>query len=38
MLQFPARISLRLDGETKNFTEKQTEREFSTTQQLYNRG
>ena len=30
MLLFSARISLRLDGETNNFTEKDTEKEFST--------
>ena len=38
MLLFSARISLRRDGETKNFTEKQTEGEFTTMQQLYNKG
>ena len=27
---FSARTSLRSDGETKNFTEKQTEKEFNT--------
>ena len=36
-LLYPARISFRLDREIKNFTDKQKLREFSTTNQLYNK-
>ena len=36
-LLYPARISLRINGELKTFTDKQKLREFSTTNQLYNK-
>ena len=36
-LLYPARISFRFDREIKTFTDKQKLREFSTTNQLYNK-
>ena len=36
-LQYPARISFKIDGEIKSFSDKQKLREFSTTNQLYNK-
>ena len=36
-LQYPARISFKIDGEIKSFTDKQKLREFSTTIQLCNK-
>ena len=36
-LLYPAKISFRFEGENKSFTDKQKLREFSTTNQLYNK-
>ena len=36
-LLYPARISFRIDGEIQSFSDKQKLREFSTTNQLYNK-
>ena len=36
-LLYPARISFKIDGEIKSFSDKQKLREFSTTNQLYNK-
>ena len=36
-LLYPARISFKIDGEIKSFSDKQTLREFSTNNQLYNK-
>ena len=36
-LVYPARISFKIDGEIKSFSDKQKLREFSTNNQLYNK-